>query len=390
MREFLLGRLAAAALSFVANILIVRMLAEDAYASYATLTGLQLILLLLFSFGIERVMARYAGVGAMNWARRSLLQLVGGGVLLRAATLLLLAIATIPLADGIAKLLNVPSWNQVAPVFWVYTIFFGVYEVLQAVAQSFMCQKAIRVSLTVQWGLRVLVVSFYVFFQLPLGLAEVMWIFAATSIIPILVLLPSVLTVIRGRPESVDVEGAEKNFRQVLALGGHNYLEKLASLPSSGAFLRLLAANALPTLATASFGFYQTLWGVFHRHMPTTISMGMLEATVAGRYAMKRDILEIGTVLSVMFKINLLVLIPLVAWLAISGADIVSLLTGGKYVSHAWVLAVITFGLIPAGLWQLLIIHSNAVSRSKVLYRASVLASIAVIPVAIAVEPVPR
>lgn len=390
LREFILGRAAAAALSFVANILIVRELAEDAYASYATLTGLQLIFLLLLSFGIERVMARYAGEGSMRWSRRSLLQLIGGGVLLRAATLLLLMLATIPVADGMAIRLNVPSWREVAPAFWVYTLCFGVFEALQAVAQSFMCQKAIRVGLTVQWGLRVLVVCFYVGFQLPLGLAAVMWIFAFTSIVPILILLPPILAVIRGRPEQVDASDPNMSFRQVLALGSHNYLEKLASLPSSGAFYRLLAANALPTVATASFGFYQTLWGVFHRHMPSTISMGMLEATVAGRFAQRHDHREVGTVLSVMFKINLLLLIPLVAWLAISGGQIVSLLTGGKYVNQAWALWLITIGLVPAGLWQLVIIHSNAMSRSKVLYRASAWASFTVVPLAAGVIQFPE
>jgi len=390
LREFLLGRFVAAILSFLANILIVRELAEDAYASYATLTGLQLIFLLLLSFGIERAMARFAGEAAMRWSRSSLLQLVGGGVLLRTAALLLLMLATIPLADAMATWFNVPSWTEVAPAFWVYTIFFGVFEALQAVAQSFMCQKAIRVGLTVQWGLRVLAVCFYVAFELPLGLAAVMWIFASTSIFPVLILLPPIIAVIRGRPEHGDVVDPNVSYREVLALGSHNYLEKLASLPSSGAFFRLLAAGALPTVATASFGFYQTLWGVFHRHMPSSISMGMLEATVAGRYAQKRDLREVGTVLSVMFKINLLVLIPLVAWLAVSGTQVVSLLTGGKYVNQAWALSVITIGLIPAGLWQLVIVHSNAMSRSSVLYRASVLASLTVVPVALGVINFPH
>lgn len=385
LREFLLGRVAAAGLSFVTNILIVRQLAEDAYASYATLAGLQLILVLLLSFGIERVMARYAGEGAMRWSRRSLLQLVGGGVLLRASSLLLLMLATIPVAEWIAIRLNVPTWSELAPAFWVYTFFFGVFEAMQAVAQSFMCQKAIRMSLTVQWGLRVLAVCVYVAYQIPLGLTDVMWIFASTSIAPVLILIPPIFHVVAGRPESADPADSSMSRRQVLSLGSHNYLEKLANLPSSGAFFRLLAANALPTVATASFGFYQTLWGVFHRHMPTTIAMGMLEATVAGRYADKRDFREVETVLSVMLKVNLLALVPLIAWLAVSGPQIVSLLTGGKYVGQAWALAVITTGLIPAGLWQLVIVHSNAMSRSEVLYRASLWASFAVVPVALGV-----
>lgn len=382
LRDFLLGRLAAAVLGFIANILIVRVMTEDAYADYATLTGLQLTILLLLSFGIERVMTRFAGEGVMRWSRQELEKMIGGGLVLRAVTIILLALAIIPFSDGLANLINVSRWNEVAPAFWTYTLFFGLFEILQAIAQSFMLQKAIRLSLILQWGLRVLGVAAYVSLSMPLGLPEVLWIFAATSIVPSLVLVPAILTVIASRPRQGSDTHGKGVFSTVVAFGWHNHLEKLASLPSSGAFMRLLAAHTLPSVATASYGFYQTLWGVFHRHMPITISRGMLEAAIAGRYTEREKIQEIGVVTSAIFKINLLMIAPLVAWLTVSGSDIVILLTGGKYADQAWILALITSGLIPTGLWQLLIAHANAVSMSHVLPRAAFWSSLAVIPLA--------
>lgn len=382
LRDFLLGRLAAAMLSFIANILLVRLMTEDAYADYATLTGLQLTLLLFVSFGVERVMSRFAGEGAMKWSHRDLTRLVGGGLALRAIAVVTLAAILSPFSEWLSTLVNVRGWKNAAPAFWTYTLFFGLFEVLQAIAQSFMLQKAIRLSLILQWGLRVLVVVTFVILDTPLGLIEVLWIFAATSVIPSLVLMPAINRVIAGRPAEGDVPVAEGHFSAVLLLGWHNHMEKLASLPTSAAFMRLIAANALPTIATASYGFYQTLWGVFHRHMPTTISMGMLEAVMAGRYAERRDLREINVVTSAMFKINLLVLVPLVAWLAVSGSDIVTLITGGKYAEQSWALAVIVAGLIPAGLWQLLIAHANTVSMSHVLSRSALLTSLTVPPLA--------
>lgn len=388
LRDFLFGRLAAALLSFIANILIVRVMSEEAYAGYATLTGLQLTLLLLISFGIERVMVRYGGEGAMRWPRRRLGGLIAGGLCLRALAVLLLAAASIPFSTSLADWLNLAGWRTVAPAFWSYTLFFGIFEILQAIAQSFMLQGAIRFSLVLQWGLRVVGVAAYVGLALPFGLAEVLWLFAATSAIPCLLLMPAIIRVVAVRPSQTD-EVPSGGLRATLMLGWHNHLEKLASLPTSAAFMRLLAAHFLPAVATASYGFYQSLWAVFHRHMPTTLSMNMLEAAVAGRYAERRDLGEIGAVMSGVFKINLMVIVPLMAWLAVSGVDIVGLLTGGKYTDHAWVLVIITGGLIPAGLWQLLIAHANAVSMSSVLARAALLTALCVIPLVFGVMRFP-
>lgn len=388
LRDFLSGRIAAALLSFIANILIVRAMSEEAYAGYATLTGLQLTLLLLVSFGIERVMARYGGEGAMRWPRRRLVGLIVGGLAVRALAVLLLAAAVIPLSASLADWLNLGDWRLVAPAFWAYTLFFGLSEVLQAIAQSFMLQRAIRISLVLQWGLRVVGVAAYVGSALPFGLAEVLWLFAATSAIPCLVLMPETIRVVASRPLATDLPQPD-GVRATLMLAWHNHLEKLASLPTSAAFMRLLAAHFLPSVATASYGFYQSLWAVFHRHMPTTLTMNMLEATVAGRYAERRDLDEIGAVMSSVFKINLMVIVPLVAWLAVSGADIVGLLTGGKYTEHAWVLSVLAGGLIPAGLWQLLIAHANAMSMSFVLPRAALLTAPCVIPLVLGVMMFP-
>lgn len=389
LRDFLFGRLAAALLSFIANILIVRVMSEEAYAGYATLTGLQLTLLLLISFGVERVMVRYGGEGATRWPRRRLGGLIVGGLSLRALVVLLLIAAWIPFTTPLADWLNLAGWRTVAPAFWIYTLCFGLFEILQAIAQSFMLQGVIRFSLVLQWGLRVVGVAAYVGLALPFGLVEVLWLFAATSAIPCLVLMPAIIRVVATRPRETEAAppGA---VRAIFMLGWHNHLERLASLPTSAAFMRLLAAHFLPGAATASYGFYQSLWAVFHRHMPTTLSMNMLEAAVAGRYAERRDLGEVGAVMSSVFKLNLMVIVPLVAWLAVSGADIVGLLTGGKYTEHAWVLAVIAGGLIPAGLWQLLIAHANAVSMSAVLARAALLTALCVIPLAFGVMRFPE
>lgn len=382
LRDFLLGRLIAVVLSFATNILIVRELSDDAYANYATLIGLQLSLLSLLSFGIERVMARYAGEGAMRWTATNLARLIGGGVALRAFSILAVAVLLIPFSNFVADFLHLRTWESIAIAFWIYTLFFGVTEVLQSVAQGFMCQKEIRFSLTLLWSARVFAISFYMISGLPFGLYEAVCIFAASSLIPCLILLLPVYQVIKNkRTKSLPTSNDMQNFNSVVLLGGHNYLEKLASLPTSGGFLRLIAASALSSAATASFGFFQMLWGTLHRYMPTTMLMGMLEATVAGRFSENRDSKEMDTALSAIFKINLMFVVPLVAWLAVSGRDVVSILTGGKYVDHAWAFAVIASGLLPASLWQVVIVRANTLSVSSVLYKSSALISVFVVPI---------
>jgi hypothetical protein len=120
----------------------------------------------------------------------------------------------------------------------------------------------------------------------------------------------------RWQAWSVDPADSSMRRQAGLSLGSHNY-------PRVGKLQQRRVLPAPPNATVRRLRFYQTLWGVIHRNMPTTIAMGMLEATVAGRYADKRDFREVGTVLSVMLKVNLLALVPLIAWLAVSGPQIV-------------------------------------------------------------------
>jgi len=385
LRDFLVGRIIAALLSLVANLMIVRTMAADPYADYITLSGLQLLLLLLVSFGIERIMSCFVGEGVARWPRNEVTWMIGCGLVIRIVSIVALAILFMPLTDWLAHTLNIEDWREVAPAFWVYTFFFGLFEILQAAAQGLMLQRAIALSLVIQWGVRVVVLVAFLGIERGLNLIEVLWIFAVTSLVPCLILLPRIWIAVRYESSSSIYNIEKMKKRAVVELAWHNYLEKLTSIPTSMSFMRLIAAHSLPSYATASYGFYQTLTSMFYRHMPTTLTMGILEATVAGRYAERKSQKEAGTVLSAIFKINLLILTPLIAWLGISGGDVIALLTGGKYTNQSWALALITASLIPIGLWQLLVIYANTLSLSNVLSRAGIWSAICVLPLTVTI-----
>lgn len=80
LKDFVLARLLSAVLSLGTNILLVRWMDEAGYAGYVTLTSLQLSSLLLFSFGIERVLARFSGQALLAWPRAAFTRLVAGSL----------------------------------------------------------------------------------------------------------------------------------------------------------------------------------------------------------------------------------------------------------------------------------------------------------------------
>ncbi len=393
IHDFMLGRMFAAFFSFAVNILLVRILVEEDYANYVTLTGLQLTLLLAVSLGLERAVARFASEGAIHWPQDRLVKLLCGALSLRVLLLVLIALilTLTSLSDWLEQAFHLQDWQQVALAFWIYTITFGFYTLLQIMAQCFMLQSSIRTSLSIQWGLRFLLVLAMVLGYGSLNLIEVLWVFALTATMSCLVLIIPIRNHVLCRPTKIDNETSYGyDAHPIVRLAWHNYLEKLSSLPTSAGFLRLLAANVLPTMATASYGFYQMLASVIQRYMPTSMAQGMLEPAVAGRYAAGESTTKLGAILSIVFKVNLIVLAPILAWLAVSGEDFVSLLTGGKYVDTAWVLVLLSFSLVPGSLWQILIAYTNAISRSEILAGTSVLTALWVIPLAWAVKTYPE
>jgi O-antigen/teichoic acid export membrane protein len=387
----MMGRMFAAVFSFAVNIIIVRAMTESDYADYVTLAGLQLTLLLVVSLGLERTISRFASEGTTSWPQKWLSNLLESAILLRLAFLIALAFIFTLASNWLALTFHLRGWANNALAFWVYTIAFGIYELLQIAAQCFMLQRSIRTSLAIQWGGRFFIVIAILLLHETLTLIEVLWIFAITASISCITLVIPINNHVRSRPLRINNDKSGKyNVWPIINLAWHNYLEKLASIPTSAGFFRLIAANSLPATSIASYGFYQMLSGIVQRYMPTTIVQGMLEPAVAGRYATGESSAKIGIILSAVFKINLIVLAPILGWLIICGGDLIGLLTGGKYVDQAWALALVTLALVPGGLWQILIAYANAISKSSVLAGTSVYSALLVIPLIIAVNYYPE
>ena len=379
LKDFVLARLLSAVLSLGTNILLVRWMDEAGYAGYVTLTSLQLSSLLLFSFGIERVLARFSGQALLAWPRAAFKLLVAGSLALRVVSLMLLGGAVHLIGEQLVSELKIADWHEVEWAFWCYAITFGVYEALQACSQSLMQQKAIRDALTFQWLARFVVIAACFLVTGEVSVERVLWTFGVTALLSSLHLLRAIYQQAAVTSPTAVAEAAD--FRALVALGWHNHVEKLVSLPFSTQFVRLVSANALNLYAVALLGFYQTLVMTFHRHMPSALAMGMLESAIAGRMLRPDGRAESAQVLSTVFKVNLAYVLSLAAWLCVSGQAVLTLITGGKYAEQSAALVLLVLGLVPGGLWQLFIIYCNATNEAGVLPKATFVSLLLLLPV---------
>lgn len=379
LKDFVLARVLSALLSLGTNILLVRWMDEEGYAAYVTLTSLQLSSLLLFSFGIERMLARFSGQALLTWPRAAFDRLVAGSVGLRVVSFVLLGGAVHLIGERLVSELKIADWHVVEWAFWCYAITFGAYEALQACSQSLMQQRSIRAALTFQWLARFVAIGAYFLVTDDVSVNLVLWTFAGTAFLSSLHLLRAILR--QAALTQRNDESGAADWRAVAALGWHNHVEKVVSLPFSTQFVRLISANALNLYAVALLGFYQTLVMTFHRHMPSSLVMGMLESAIAGRMLRPEGRAESSQVLSTVFKINLAYVLTLAAWLSIAGQAVLTLITGGKYADQSAALVLLVLGLVPGGMWQLFIIYCNATEEPGVLPKATMASLVLLLPV---------
>ena len=124
--------------------------------------------------------------------------------------------------------------------------------------------------------------------------------------------------------------------KAVAQYGWHAYLHNLGTPDSSGPqnHLRLYVGAT----GVAALGFAQSMAEFVRRYLPVNFLISMIEPIFISRYRADKDFGALDALVSVIFKINLFVLAPLVSWLAFSGEGVLDLMTGGKYLDQLWLL----------------------------------------------------
>ena len=391
--HYLTGRTLSGIASFVSIVLLARHMDLENYAGYAAITGLIMLAAALGELGIGRVISRYVPEGRIHHPGRNLASLIWQTSLLRLAAVVILtfmlyfAWPLIPRYFDAVRLTHFP-WALAA-----YLLANVLFQHFSAVLQALMLQKLLTRVMAIQWGGRLFLILLLIHLYSSITLEQSLWIMAIPELAGAAVILQVIqrhlshLAAARQTGSIADGSGAWPDWRAVRTLALHNYTYNLLAAPPQGYFMRMLVAALLPAPVVASYGFFMSLVERARQYLPSQLMYNLAEPVIIAGYIKDRDFGKLVQRAQLLYKINLLVMLPFLALALMHGGDIAQLLAPDKFVAYAWLLALFLMQLMignhmmPIQLLLNTLGASDALSKSGLISLVAMSVSIAAIMV---------
>ena len=381
--HYLTGRTLSGIASFVSIVLLARHMDIKSYAGYVALTGLMMLTAALGELGIGRVIARYVPEGRLHHPVKNLATLIWRTSLLRFAAVvvftlgLYLAWPLVPRFFAAVRLAHFP-WALAG-----YLLANVLFQHFSAVLQALVQQKTLTRIMAIQWGGRLFLIMLFIHLYSALTLEQALWAMA----IPELAGTAAILLLIRRHLSHLeaarqasgigDDPASWPDWRAVRTMALHNYTYNLLAAPPQGYFMRMMVAALLPAPVVASYGFFMSLVERARQYLPSQLMYNLAEPVIIAGYLKDHDFGKLVQRAQLLYKINLLVMLPFLALALIYGSDIAQLLAADKFVAYAWLLALFLMQLMIGNHMMPIQLLLNTLGASDVLSKSGLISLIA-------------
>jgi len=375
--HYLMGRGAAGVAGFLTIILLVRYMDLHNYAAYTAMTGLVAMCGVLAGLGMERVVSRYVPEGRLYQSVDLLGHFIWITSLVRLFAALLVVILLYAAWPFVDDFLAVSDFR----VFSIALAFFIVAEVMfqhfSSVLQSLVMQKTLTQLLVIQWAGRLLMIAGFVWMKSGIDWEDALWVFAIPEVLGVAGFVLVIRHHLRGlsEPEPNDLSDQPwPAWGKIADTGMHNYGFTLLAAPPQGYFMKLLTAAYLPVEVVAAYGFFVSIAEKARQYIPLHFFYGLLEPMMIASYLKDRDFSALSQRCQLLYKSNLLLMVPAIAWVAVAGDAIVGMLTAGKFQGLSWILVLVMVQLTIGSHVVLLQLILNSLEKSRLLIQASMVA----------------
>jgi O-antigen/teichoic acid export membrane protein len=368
---FLSGR----AVQLVANIatmlILVREMAVADYAQYVTATAAATVLGTLSILGMDRLVMRYVPQGRLEASPAQLQRFIRRLQGLRTAAIgaaILAMVLAWPWASRLFHLESAPG--MLAPVA-AFALAHALLLYQSCLAQSLMLQKGIRDATTLAWLFRLALLVPFPLAALSLHTEYALWVAVVSDATVWLMLaiairrhMAELALTLPARPDHAGWPGGR---RELAGFALTNFLSGQIAFPIQPRMQLLVAAAVLPPVWVAAYGFLSALTEQIRNYLPLYFLRTIIEPVMTGRYFSERDSSHLNAMASAVLKLNLMLVLPLLAWLGSASDVIVALITGNKFVEQSGIWPLMMTGLITGSNSSLLNIVSNCTGNSFLL-----------------------
>ncbi len=384
VKHFLIGKVLSSVAGFIALILTVRGLSITEFAAYSILIALVEYVTALSGFGLTHIVLRYVPELYGREYDYAFKTFVTRALYCRLASLLVLAVLAYIFSDKLSMLLGEQVPKQAFEAFLlVASIRTGSYflsQILDSTLSQGVSQVAFMLSALTKAAL-----IYVLLCTDKADLINVILVEAIGDVISIIVMMFGVHRVLNEkRNGDVPVDDAVwlRNKRKTIinyAVSG--YFQHLMILPCGGQTNRLIGGHFLSVFSMASYGFAQSLYEYCKRYLPAQLLLGVIRPVIISRYAANSDFKAAVRLTETFFKVNALMLAPLLVVLLVVGPEIVEVISKGKYGSESsLILVFLIIVLFFETARMQLDVLVQAIERYHYLIFANVFLTVSIIP----------
>ena len=384
VKSFLIGKIISSAAGFVALILTVRALSIVEFASYSVLIALVEYITALSGFGLTHIVLRYVPELFGQEYDADLKHFIKLTVLLRMGSLLVLAAVAYYCSPFIIQLLGEQVTLQAFQAFLVVatirTVSFFLSQLLDSTLSQGISQLAFISS-----AVSKVILIFLLIHQQQANLINIILVEAAGELISACIMVIGIYRVVHlprtGEVPADDGHWLASRHRQIIRYAITGYLQHLMILPYGGHTNRLLGGHFLSAFSMASYGFAQSLYEYCKRYLPAQLLLGVIRPIIISKYVRTKDFSQAVRLTEVFFKVNALMVIPLLVISMVCGPELMLFISNGKYgISAAILLDVLLILLLLETFRMQLELLVQAVERYGYLLFANAVLSLSILP----------
>lgn len=378
LQRFLLGRAATGALGLVFFVLVLRQLQAEEFGAYTAILAIQAGVAVLATLGIEATLERFLPElrTAGNTAGAS--QLILLGIAARAGVLLLLVLAGLASMSWWAPVLSLQAYADMLPLALAWLLMFGLMNTAGAIHEALLNQGTAQFTQALYTLIKI--VLFVALSHTWPGADGLTKVIVCESVATLAGLLLSVARLqvgsLRGvlRPREVWRELPEGTRARMVAFGAKNYGAQLLMLLYGPDALRLVASSQAGLAQAARFGAVHSLYEYIQRYLPAFMLLRLIRPVFVSRYTANRDFGALNAMGSIVLKINLTVLTPLIVFMVPAGDMVLGTLSKGRYADAGWLLVAYVALLVPMSNQWVVSIIANTTEQNDTQVKAAAVA----------------
>lgn len=363
--HFITGKVASALLTFGILLWVVRLLTTEEYGTYVTLVAGGDFALIITSFGLPWIAARYLPEFRLHANGKQLAhfvwQIIAWICLFSVAGALLLFVAM----PRLLVFMDLAQHTEVARLYLLVFVLEGLRGNIQVhILGPLMQQGQAQLSQIMRNLALLLCLGVMVAVQGQVHLHDVVLAELAGTFFGTASALLGLVWHLRRHRDLPGKDGWQApNWLGMWPTARHMYFSHFITLSYSSSVLVFLVQRFLGVEATALFGFMINVNGQICRYLPATLLIGLVRPKLIASFVGEGGEEQLTRDANLVGKVSLFVLMPMLVFVWFAGGELLSLLSGGKFTQAGYYLGGVLLSLIP--LSQRQILETVAVASGK-------------------------